>query len=153
LDWSVGAGADAVIVELGANDVLHGIDTRVTRTALDRILSRLAARRLPVLLAGMRAPPNLGAAYSADFDGIFPELAARYGVLYYPFFLDGVATDSSLNLGDGIHPNPGRREGNRRTNPARGRETRGKSREIGQSTAGMKKTYRRVTSLLRHAIL
>jgi len=106
LDWSVGAGADAVIVELGANDALRGIDTRITRDALDRILAGLSTRKLPVLLAGMRAPPNLGAAYAAGFDAIYPDLAARYRVLFYPFFLDGVATDPALNLGDGIHPNP-----------------------------------------------
>jgi acyl-CoA thioesterase-1 len=106
LDWSVAADADAVIVELGANDALRGIDTRVTRDALDRILAGLAARRLPVLLAGMRAPPNLGTPYGAAFEAIFPDLADRYGALFYPFFLDGVAANPALNLADGLHPNP-----------------------------------------------
>lgn len=105
LDWSVGEDAGAVIVELGANDALRGVDPAIARDALDRILSRLAERRLPVLLAGMRAPPNLGKDYAGAFDGIYADLAARHGVLLYPFFLDGVAADPALNQADGIHPN------------------------------------------------
>jgi acyl-CoA thioesterase-1 len=105
LDWSVAEDADAVIVELGANDALRGVDPAVTRDALDRLLARLAERGLPVLLAGMRAPPNLGRDYAAEFNPIYPELAAKYGVLLYPFFLDGVAADRDLNQADGIHPN------------------------------------------------
>jgi acyl-CoA thioesterase-1 len=105
LDWSVAEDADAVIVELGANDALRGVDPAVTRDALDRLLARLAERGLPVLLAGMRAPPNLGRDYAAEFNPIYPELAAKFGVLLYPFFLDGVAADRDLNQADGIHPN------------------------------------------------
>ncbi len=105
VDWSVGDDADAVIVELGANDALRGVDPAITRDALDRILARLGERGIPALLAGMRAPPNLGAAYGAEFDPIYAELADRHGVILYPFFLDGVAADAALNQPDGIHPN------------------------------------------------
>jgi acyl-CoA thioesterase-1 len=105
IDWSVEDGTDAVIVELGANDALRGVDPKLTREALDGIMRRLQARRIPVLLAGMQAPRNMGPDYQAAFDAIFPELAARHGVLFYPFFLDGVATDLKLNQGDGMHPN------------------------------------------------
>ena len=104
LEWSVPAEADAVIVELGANDALRGINPSVTRTALAGILEKLRARGQPVLVAGMLAPRNLGAEYAAAFDAIYPELAEEYGARRYPFFLDGVAADSSLNQGDGIHP-------------------------------------------------
>jgi acyl-CoA thioesterase I len=104
LDWSVPDATDAVIVELGANDALRGIDPAITRAALERILRRLAERRIPVLLAGMRAPRNLGTTYVEAFDAMFPELAARFGALFYPFFLDGVATDRTLNQPDGLHP-------------------------------------------------
>jgi acyl-CoA thioesterase-1 len=105
VDWSVGEDADAVIVELGANDALRGVDPAITRDALDRLLARLAERGLPVLLAGMMAPPNLGEDYAAAFNPIYPELAEKHGALLYPFFLDGVAADASLNQADGIHPN------------------------------------------------
>ena len=105
LDWSVGPEADAVIVELGANDALRGTDPAITRQALDAILAGLSARRLPVLLAGMRAPPNLGDEYAAAFDPIFPELAAKHDAILYPFFLAGVAGQPNLNLEDGMHPN------------------------------------------------
>jgi acyl-CoA thioesterase-1 len=104
LDWSVPDDADAVILELGANDALRGIDPAQTRANLDAILKRLTARKLPVLLAGMRAPPNLGAEYTKAFDAIYPDLAAAYGTLLYPFFLDGVAAERGLNQGDGLHP-------------------------------------------------
>jgi len=106
LDWSVPQGTDAVIVELGANDMLRGIKPEVTRAALDAILRRLTARHIAVLLCGMRAAPNMGADYGRDFERIYPELAAKYGVLLYPFFLDGVAADLSLTQPDGLHPNP-----------------------------------------------
>jgi acyl-CoA thioesterase-1 len=106
LDWSVPQGTDAVIVELGANDMLRGIKPEVTRAALDEILRRLTARHIPVLLCGMRAAPNLGADYAQAFERIYPELAAKYGVILYPFFLDGVAADLSLTQQDGLHPNP-----------------------------------------------
>lgn len=106
LDWSVPQDTDAVIVELGANDMLRGIKPAVTRAALDAILQRLTARHIAVLLCGMRAAPNLGSDYGGDFERIYPELAAKYGVLLYPFFLDGVAADLSLTQQDGLHPNP-----------------------------------------------
>jgi len=105
LDWAVGDDVDAVILELGANDALRGIDPTVTRRALDEILTRLKARNIPVLVAGMLAPPNLGQAYGEAFGRIFPELAVKHGVLLYPFFLDGVAATAGLNLADGMHPN------------------------------------------------
>lgn len=105
LDWSVGDDADAVIVELGANDAFRGVDPAITRDALDRLLARLGDRGLPVLLAGMVAPPNLGRDYGAAFNPIYEELAARHGALLYPFFLDGVAARHDLNQPDGIHPN------------------------------------------------
>ncbi len=104
LDWSVPAKADAVIVELGANDALRGLDPSITRKALGTIVIRLKARGQAVLLAGMKAPPNLGDDYAAEFNAIYPELAAAEEVLLYPFFLDGVAADPALNLADGIHP-------------------------------------------------
>jgi acyl-CoA thioesterase-1 len=109
LDWvlrSAGTdGPDAVIVELGANDGLRGFDPEVTSENLDQILGRLGDRGLPILLAGMRAPPNLGREYVGAFDAIFPELAERHDVPLYPFFLDGVAAIPDLNQADGIHPN------------------------------------------------
>lgn len=104
LDWSVPEGTDGVILELGANDALRGIDPAVTRKALDAILRRLTERKIPVLLAGMRAPPNLGADYGKSFDGLFPDLAKEYGTLLYPFFLTDVAAIRTLNLPDGLHP-------------------------------------------------
>lgn len=103
-DWSVPEDANAIIVELGANDMLRGIKPEVTRQALDAILQRLAARHIAVLLCGMRAAPNLGAEYGQAFERIYPELAAKYGVMLYPFFLDGVAADLSLIQPDGLHP-------------------------------------------------
>jgi acyl-CoA thioesterase I len=105
LDWSVPEGTDAVIVELGANDMLRGIDPKVTRKALDAIVRRLAERRVVVLLAGMRAAANLGSDYRRDFDTIYSELAVRHDLLLYPFFLEGVAGEAGLNQGDGLHPN------------------------------------------------
>jgi acyl-CoA thioesterase-1 len=105
VDWSVGEDADAVIVELGANDALRGVDPAITRDALDGILTRLGERGLPVLLGGMLAPPNLGQDYGAKFNPIYPELAAKHGALLYPFFLDGAAARADLNQPDGMHPN------------------------------------------------
>jgi acyl-CoA thioesterase-1 len=104
LDWSVPEGTEAVILELGANDALRGIDPRVTRAALADILTRLKARRIAVLLCGMVAPPNYGTDYAARFNAIYPELAKSFGVPLYPFFLEGVATDARLNQADGLHP-------------------------------------------------
>jgi acyl-CoA thioesterase-1 len=104
LDWAVPDGTALVIVELGANDALRGVDPAVTRDALDRLLDRLKARNIAVLLVGMRAPPNMGADYARAFDAIYPALAGRHGVPLYPFFLDGVAGDPRLNQPDGMHP-------------------------------------------------
>ncbi|MFG1480862.1 arylesterase [Xanthobacter sp. V4C-4] len=106
LDWSVPEGTDAVIVALGANDMLRGLPPKVTRAALTQIVERLKGRGVKVLVAGMRASPNLGAAYAGAFDPIFPEVAQQQGVLLYPFFLDGVAGMAALNQKDGLHPNP-----------------------------------------------
>jgi acyl-CoA thioesterase-1 len=105
LDWSVPAQTQAVIVELGANDMLRGIDPQLTRKALEAILQRLSARHIAVLLCGMRAAPNLGSAYGQAFERIYPQLAAQYGVALYPFFLDGVAANLQLMQSDGMHPN------------------------------------------------
>jgi acyl-CoA thioesterase I len=104
-DWSVPDGTDAVIVEIGANDMLRGIKPQVTREALAGILQRLTDRHIAVLLCGIRAAPNLGADYVRSFESIYPELAAKYGALLYPFFLDGVAADLGLLQRDGLHPN------------------------------------------------
>jgi acyl-CoA thioesterase-1 len=104
LDWSVPEGTEAVILELGANDALRGIDPKVPRAALTEILTRLQARKIAVLLCGMVAPPNYGADYSARFNAIYPDLAKTFAVPLYPFFLEGVATDAKLNQGDGLHP-------------------------------------------------
>jgi acyl-CoA thioesterase-1 len=105
VDWSVPDGTDAVIVELGANDALRGLDPGVTKAALDKILRKLADRHIAVLLAGMRAPRNMGPDYTRDFDGIYPALASTHSVVFYPFFLEGVAADTKLNQADGLHPN------------------------------------------------
>lgn len=105
LDWSVPDGTEGVIVELGANDALRGIDPATTRENLDEIVARLTERGIDVLVAGMLAPRNLGEAYRQAFDGMFEEIAEAYDALLYPFFLEGVATDPTLNLADGIHPN------------------------------------------------
>jgi acyl-CoA thioesterase I len=109
LAWMLGSSPeqqpDAVIVQLGANDALRGVDPDVTQANLTAILRELQARGLPVLLAGMRAPPNLGEDYRQRFDAIYPRLADAFNVPLYPFFLEGVAAVPSLNQGDGIHPN------------------------------------------------
>ena len=104
LDWSVPEGTEAVIVELGANDALRGIDPAVSRAALTDILTRLKARKIAVLLCGMLAPPNYGSEYAARFNAIYPELSKSFGVPLYPFFLEGVAAEARLNQADGIHP-------------------------------------------------
>ena len=106
LDWALAEPVNAVIVELGANDALRGLPVAQAEQALDRLLAALAEKKLPVLLAGMRAPPNMGPEYQAAFDGMYQRLAAKHGVLLYPFFLDGVAADPKLNQGDGMHPSP-----------------------------------------------
>jgi acyl-CoA thioesterase I len=104
LDWSVPEGTEGVIVELGANDALRGIDPDLTRAALSDIVQRLKARGVAVMLCGMLAPPNYGADYAARFNSIYPDLAKKFDVPLYPFFLDGVAADAKLNQADGIHP-------------------------------------------------
>lgn len=105
-DWSVPPDADAVILELGANDALRGVSPDVTRAALDQILTKIDARKLPVLLAGMKSPPNMGPDYVTKFDAMYPELAKKHGAIFYPFFLEGVAANGQLNQRDGMHPNP-----------------------------------------------
>lgn len=105
LDWSIPDGTQLVILELGANDMLRGIDPALVEQNLDKMLARLKERNIPVLLAGMVAAPNLGHAYGEQFGTIYPKLAEKYGATLYPFFLDGVAGDRSLLLEDGMHPN------------------------------------------------
>ena len=105
VEWSVPAEADIVIVELGANDALRGINPAVTRKALSEILAKLTGRGQTVLLAGMLAPRNLGEDYAKAFDPIYRQLAAEYKVRLYPFFLAHVAADPALNQPDGMHPN------------------------------------------------
>jgi len=104
LDWSIPEGTEAVILELGANDALRGIDPAVTRAALSDILTQLKARKIAVLMCGMLAPPNYGPEYAARFNAIYPELSKSFGVPLYPFFLEGVAAEAKLNQPDGLHP-------------------------------------------------
>ncbi|RUW28379.1 MULTISPECIES: arylesterase [unclassified Mesorhizobium] len=106
LDWSVPDGTRLVILELGANDMLRGVSPDLAEKNLDAMLAKLKQRNIPVLLAGMRAAPNLGAEYQKAFDAIYPKLTAKYDVPLYPFFLDGVAGHPDLQLDDGLHPNP-----------------------------------------------
>ena len=109
LDWSLGDAKtqpDAAIVELGANDGLRGLAPSEMEKNLDAILAKLKARNIPVLLAGMKGPRNFGSAYAAEFDAVFPRLAKKYDVLFYPFFLEGVALNRALVQPDGLHPNP-----------------------------------------------
>ncbi|CAN7673437.1 arylesterase [Bosea sp. LjRoot90] len=104
LAWSVPDGTDGVILELGANDALRGIDPALTETSLDAIVTGLKARGIPVLLAGMYAPRSNGPDYVARFDAIYPKLAEKHGLVLYPFFLDGIAGDRVLNQPDMLHP-------------------------------------------------
>lgn len=104
-DWSVPNDANAIIVELGANDMLRGLDPAATEATLAQILAKARAAHMAILLAGMRAAPNYGADYQKRFDAIYPALAQRFDVALYPFFLDGVAEDPAFTLGDGLHPN------------------------------------------------
>jgi acyl-CoA thioesterase I len=106
LDWALADGADAAIVELGANDGLRGVDPADTEANLTAILDGLAARHIPVLLSGMYAMPNLGRDYAQAFRTVFDRLATRPGILYDPFFLQDVASVPVLNQPDGLHPNP-----------------------------------------------
>ncbi len=109
LDWALaafeGGRPDLVILELGANDGLRGVDPTVTRDNIDAMVASLKAKDIPVLVAGMVAPPNLGQDYADVFNPIFQNVAEKYSVALYSFFLDGVAADQSLNQSDGIHPN------------------------------------------------
>lgn len=105
LDWAVPDDADAVIVELGANDALRGLDPAAAQKNLDAILTRIKAKGADILLTGMRAPRNYGPEYTSAFDRIFPGLARAHNTLYYPFFLEGVILNPALNLDDSIHPN------------------------------------------------
>lgn len=104
LAWAVPDGTDAVILELGANDALRGIDPKVTRSNLEKVIAGLQKRRIPILLAGMLSPANWGGSYSENFDAIFPDLARTYGLVFYPFFLEGVVLNAKLNQDDGMHP-------------------------------------------------
>jgi acyl-CoA thioesterase I len=104
LDWALAPEVGAAIVEFGANDALRGLPSAQAEAALDGLLTRLGEKKIPALLAGMRAPPNLGPDYVAAFDGMYPRLAQKHGALLYPFFLDGVAADIALNQADGLHP-------------------------------------------------
>jgi acyl-CoA thioesterase I len=106
LDWMLADKPDVVLVELGANDALRGIDPKVTEKNLSAIVEKLKAQNVTVWLAGMLAPRNLGPDYVAAFDGLYKRIAEKYEVPLYPFILDGVAQDPALNQGDGIHPNP-----------------------------------------------
>jgi acyl-CoA thioesterase-1 len=103
-DWAVPAGTDALIVELGANDMLRGLDPAGAKISLAAILTRARAAHIATLLTGMRAAPNMGADYQGRFDAIYPDLAKSFGVALYPFFLDGIAADPKLNQKDGLHP-------------------------------------------------
>ena len=105
LDWALEPKPDFAIIELGANDGLRGLDPAQTNANLDAILSKLKAKGVPALLAGMYAPPNMGPDYGQAFNALYPALAEKHGVAFYPFFLDGVAANASLNQPDGIHPN------------------------------------------------
>jgi acyl-CoA thioesterase I len=104
--WAIPERTDAVILELGANDALRGLDPARAKANLEKIITALKADGAEVLLAGMLAPRNLGEEYRRAFDGMYPALAEKHKLILYPFFLDGVALNGSLNLGDGIHPNP-----------------------------------------------
>jgi acyl-CoA thioesterase-1 len=105
LDWVLAGKPDLVILELGANDALRGIDPKIVRANLDKMITRIQASGAKLLLAGMRAPPNWGEDYQQAFDRVYPELARAHGVTLYPFFLEGVAMDPKLNQPDGLHPN------------------------------------------------
>ena len=106
LDWSLADHPDAAIVEMGSNDALRGIDPTLTEKNLTAMLAKLKAAHVPVLILGMKAPRNFGPEYASAFDPIYPKLAKEFGVLLYPFMLDGVALNAKLNQADGIHPNP-----------------------------------------------
>ncbi|WP_417798088.1 arylesterase [Terasakiella pusilla] len=104
LNWALADQPDVVILELGANDALRGIDPAITKQNLDQMITLFKEKGVTVLLAGMLAPPNLGAEYGEQFNSIYQTLAKKHAVALYPFFLDGVAGNPDLNLDDGIHP-------------------------------------------------
>src|SRR5690606_29191380 len=105
LDWSVGEDAALVIVELGANDALRGVDPQIVRANISALIAQLQARGIEIVLAGMLSPPNMGPEYAEQFNAIYPDLAREHDVALLPFFLDGVAGDPALLLADGMHPN------------------------------------------------
>jgi acyl-CoA thioesterase-1 len=105
LDWAMPQDASAVIIELGGNDALMGLDPAATKAALEKIVTQVKARGLPILLAGMESPRNMGKDYVEQFGAIYTDLATRYDLVFYPFFLDGVALDDKMTLDDGMHPN------------------------------------------------
>jgi acyl-CoA thioesterase-1 len=105
LDWALGDKPDGVLLELGANDMLQGLPVEDTGQNLTAIMDKLAAQKIPVFIAGMKANRGLGADYAATFDALYPALASKYGATLYPFYLDGVALDQSLNQADLLHPN------------------------------------------------
>jgi acyl-CoA thioesterase-1 len=104
-DWSVPDNANAIIVELGANDMLRGLDPAAAEVSLSHILDKARAGHMAILLAGMRAAPNYGEDYKLRFEAIYSDLAQKFDVTLYPFFLEGVAGNRPLQLGDGLHPN------------------------------------------------
>jgi acyl-CoA thioesterase-1 len=105
IDWSIPDGTDGVILELGANDALRGLSPEESLKNLETMIVRLKERKIPVLLAGILAPPNMGADYEAKFNGMYKQLGEKHGVPVYPFFLDGVTLNSGMQLEDGMHPN------------------------------------------------
>ena len=105
LDWALPEDASGVIIELGANDALQGLDPAATKATLEKMITEIKGRGLPILLAGMEAPRNLGKEYVEQFRALYADLAARYDLILYPFFLDGVALDDKYLMGDGLHPN------------------------------------------------
>ena len=105
MDFSIQPDTQVVVVALGGNDLLQGIDPKTTRANLDKILTRLAQRHMGVVLAGLRAPPELGAGYARDFNAVFASVAKAHRVALYPDLLAGVARNGALNQADAIHPN------------------------------------------------
>lgn len=105
LDWALADGADLVLLQLGANDAFRGVQPQQTRQNLARMIEKIRAAEIQILLVGLKAPRNLGARYQKDFDRIYPDLARQYNLPLLPFFLEGVALKPELNLADGIHPN------------------------------------------------
>jgi acyl-CoA thioesterase I len=105
LDWALGDDVDAVMVELGANDALRGLPPEQAEAALEQIAAVVTAKKMPLLLMGMKSPPNMGPDYAAKFEPMYARIAEKHGATLYPFYLDGVAADANLNQADGIHPN------------------------------------------------